>query len=158
MLRPPMDPRGQPILSFPDRLALGWAALLAGLFTLFGGLLLTGLILAEGIGELNGDAMAGLFLVAFLWLFGAAFSWAALRDVIGKPAWHVSSTHVWRTRGARTVDVLALRDQPSAIVVDMRRSGRTMWFAVQFPGHSLAAPSQAIARQIVELWQRERSR
>jgi hypothetical protein len=150
------EPQGPPLLSFPDPQALGWVPLLAGLACLGGGTLLTGLIAAEGVGELNGDVMAGFCLVASLLLFGLGFSYACLRDIVGKPTWHVSRSHAWRARGGRTVESIALREQPSATVVDTRRNGVTVWFAVQLGPYSIVAPSEDAALQIAQLWQSAR--
>lgn len=157
MLRPTMsDPRGEPVLSFPDPVVMGWGGLLAGLFCLGGGLAIALGVIADGVRRIDGDLIAVFFLVGMLLLFGGALSFVALRDVLGKPTWHVSRTHAWRVRGGRTVDLIALREQPAASVVDTRRNGVTVWFAVQLGAHSIVAPSQDAAHRIAELWQSAR--
>lgn len=150
---------GKPIFSFPDHLALGWVALLAGLFTLAGGLTIAGLVAAEGVRTWNGDSIAVVVLVLGLVALGGFFAFGAARDMIGKPTWHVSSTHVWRVRGGRTTHVFPLAEQKSATVVDLRRGGATLWFEVRFDERrAVVAPSEATARQIAGLWERARPR
>lgn len=151
------EPRGEPVLSFPDPVVMGWGALLAGLFCLGGGVAITAGVIAEGIRRIDGDMIAVFVLVGLLALLGGALSLVSLRDIVGKPTWHVSRTHAWRVRGGRTVDLFALKDQPTATVVDTRRGGATVWFAVQLGPHSIVAPSQDAAHRIAELWQSART-
>jgi hypothetical protein len=157
VLRPTMLPYGKPTLSFPDQAALGWAALVLGLSVLLAGVLLTILLLTQGtVGAATGDALAGLCFLALLWLFGIGLSYACVRDLLGKPTWHVSSTHVWRTRGSKVIVTVELAQAPEATVVDSRRRGHTMWFSVRLGGQNVITPSRDVAYQIAGLWRRAR--
>ncbi len=145
---------GEPELSFPDRDGLGWVGLLGGLACLLPGLLLLGLMPTATSTSWTADALGGVCLVVALLLLGFGFSYSSLRDIVGKPTWHVSRTHVWRVRGGRVVDRLALRDQRSVRIVDVRRRGVTVRNKVQLDDQSITVPDQDAARRVWEHWRR----
>lgn len=146
------DAYGTPLLSFPDLRAMGWVGLIVGLGCLGAGSLVGVLIAVEGFRELNGDVMAGFGLIGFLVLFGLGFSLVCLRDIVGKPTWHVSRSHAWRMRGGRAIETITFRDEAQPTVIEHRRNGVTVGYSVRFGRTSLAVPNQGTAHQIADLW------
>jgi hypothetical protein len=143
---------GAPLVSFSDPRAPKWALLVLGVTLLFTGGLLVLIVAAEGMPASRDDALGLGVLLALCMLGGALCAALGLRDLVTKPEWHVSATHVYRTRGTRVVRSIALREQPSATMTQIVRYGVVIAVRVNLGRAAVMAPNLDTAQAIVNAW------
>jgi hypothetical protein len=141
---------GRPLFSFPDPRAPQWALFFLGLALLLASGLIVLLVVVEGAPK--DDRVAGAIMLGAMTLAGLFCFVAGLRDLIASPEWHVSATHAFRTRGARVLRALALRDQPAPAIVSVERYGQRIGVRVDLGRWHILTPSMDVARAVVEAW------
>jgi hypothetical protein len=153
-----MTDHGKTLFSFHDPRAPQRALFILGLALLACGAIFV-LLIAVGAMPMRAsdDLIAGVVFVSSFLLGGTFLTAYGLRDLLGSPAWHITPTHAFRTRGQRVIKELVLRDQPAPKTILMQRYGQTISVRVEFGRIAIVAPNQDVARAIAEAWQKSRS-
>lgn len=155
----PTQEYGEPLFTFGDHRAPQWAAVALGLALLLAAIIV-GLLLVfaaappAGIADLVGAAL----IVGLMGFGGVVFSVIGVRDLLTDPEWHVSSTHVFRTRGTRVIKAFALRDLPPPRLEVHDAYGWTMGVWIYFGRRVIVAPTEDVAQAVAQVWQEANTR
>lgn len=159
------EPFGPIRFSFREAPGPIWAGLALGLALIAAGALLGLVFTVEGTAHASPeDARAVVILLAMTAGSGLLVTPLALYGLVRRAEWHVTSTHLYRTRGARVLRSHELAKLPAPLVTDVYRYGQLIgvrvsfgeprWNEVQAPG--AFAPSRDVATAIADAWQAAR--
>lgn len=154
-----MPDLGKILFSFPDARAPKWALFILGLALLAAGGLLVLVFAVEQTPEpIDEDAIGAGVLLGGLLLGGAASAFFGLRDLVGRPEWHVTASHAYRTRGTKVIRSIALAEQPTPQLTAFQRYGHVVSVRVQLGRSAIMMPSMEAAQTVVNAWRTAKSR